>query len=82
LLTDGQLTALGAKAPGDPASVTCGVCYLVPPAEASDVLATLDFREKGGYTRELIDVYPRGATNPVQALLFTLTPAHLSLTLT
>jgi len=74
LLTDSQLIALGAKAPSAPASVTCGVCYLVPPAEADAVLAALDFREKGGYTRELIDVYPRGATNAVKALLYSATP--------
>ena len=76
LLTDEQLVAIGAKTARSPASVTCGVCYLVPASKAEEVLAALDFREKGGYTRELIDVYPRGESTAVKALLYSATPEN------
>ena len=50
--------ALGERSPSDPPSKTHGVAYLVPEDQAEQVLAGLDFREKGGYTRATVDVYP------------------------
>lgn len=34
------------------------MAYLVPDDKAEQVLAGLDFREKGGYTRATVDVFP------------------------
>ena len=81
LLKDASLDALGVREAGAPPSVTCGVCYRVAAADAQAVLAGLDFREKGGYTREIIEVVPRDADGgasaaraPVEALLYSATP--------
>ena len=75
LLTDDQLVKLGLRQTEEPASVTCGVCYLVSPADAKAVLDNLDFREKGGYTREVIEFLPSdSARSPVRALLYSATP--------
>lgn len=52
--------ALGERSPRDPPSRTHGVAYLVPDDKAEQVLAGLDFREKGGYTRATVDVFPTG----------------------
>lgn len=52
--------ALGERSAGDPPSRTHGVAYLVPDDKAEQVLAGLDFREKGGYTRATVDVFPTG----------------------
>ena len=75
LLTDQQLEALSLRPPGAPRQSTCGVCYRISPSDAATVLDGLDFREKGGYTRELIDVTPAGGDGPpVRALLYSATP--------
>lgn len=50
--------ALGVRSAGDPPSRTHGVAYRVPEDKVEDVLSDLDFREKGGYTRAVVDVYP------------------------
>ena len=53
----------------------CGVCYRISDEHAAEVLDALDFREKGGYTRELVDVTPSDKSRaPVRALLYTATP--------
>lgn len=52
----GHVQALGHRAASDPPSRTHGVAYLVPDDKAKAVLAGLDFREKGGYTRAVVDV--------------------------
>lgn len=49
----------------DPASITWGTAYCVPDEEAATVLKNLDYREKGGYIREEIDVYIHGRDAPV-----------------
>lgn len=49
--------ALGKRSPGDPPSRTYGVAYRIPDDKAEEVLAGLDFREKGGYTRAIVDVF-------------------------
>lgn len=83
LLKDEQLRALSLKTAGSPASRTVGVCYRVGKQDAETVLDALDFREKGGYTREIIEVYPQGSpgtagndehVQPVRALLYSATP--------
>ena len=75
LLTDEQLTRLGLRKAGDAPSSTCGVCYLVGAKDATQVLETLDFREKGGYTREIVKFQPRDTSRPaVRALLYSATP--------
>lgn len=48
----------------------CGVCYRIDDSNVDEVLANLDFREKGGYSRSLVNVsLDNGKT--VQALLYT-----------
>lgn len=39
-------------------SRTHGVVYRVPDDHVDAVLAGLDFRESGGYTRAVVDVHP------------------------
>ena len=62
------------RSASEPASVTCGTCYRIGAAEASAVLANLDFREKGGYTRDVVDVAPSSGGEPVRALVYSATP--------
>lgn len=56
--------------------MTEGMIYLVPPALAQECLAELDFREKGGYAREIITVIEDETNTPVQALLYRGTPEN------
>jgi cation transport regulator ChaC len=50
----------------------CGVCYRVGEADVESVLGNLDFREKGGYTRDVVEVTPVEVGRPaVRALLYT-----------
>jgi cation transport regulator ChaC len=53
-------------------SETWGTVYCVPEEEAEVILKNLDYREKGGYTREEVDVYIRGYDMPVvkKAILY------------
>jgi len=44
---------------------TWGVVYCIPEAEVTAVLKGLDYREKGGYVREEVDVYISGSETPV-----------------
>ena len=75
LLSDASLEALGLRGSDAPPSETCGLCYRVGAADVAQVLENLDFREKGGYTREVIEVYPGDASRPpVRALLYAATP--------
>jgi cation transport protein ChaC len=76
LLTDADLEALSIRSPSAPASVTCGTCYRIGEADAADVLAALDFREKGGYTRAVVDVTPSSGGEPVRALVYSATPSN------
>ncbi|CAN0393676.1 unnamed protein product [Ascophyllum nodosum] len=57
LISDADLEALGKRSLGDPPSKTRGVAYLIPDNRADAVLAALDFREKGGYTRSVVNVF-------------------------
>jgi cation transport regulator ChaC len=53
-------------------SETWGTVYGIPAEEAEVILKNLDYREKGGYTREEVDVYIRGQDGPVvnKAILY------------
>ena len=81
LLKDVELEALGIRSASEPPSRTCGVCYLVGEKDVKAVLDALDFREKGGYTREIIEVFPQQLPTagvaeppqPVRALLYSAT---------
>jgi len=46
-------------------SETWGTVYCVPGEEAEIILKNLDYREKGGYSREEVDVFIRGQDAPV-----------------
>ena len=78
LLSDEQLEAIGLRDAAAAPSSTCGVCYRVGPDDVQEVLANLDFREKGGYTRAVVEVTPAGpdaaSRRPVTALLYSATP--------
>ena len=53
------------------------MCYLVAQDQVSRVLEQLDFREKGGYTRTIVQVHR--VDNPathVDALLYTANPSN------
>lgn len=83
LLNDPDLERLGKRAAGaGPPSSTIGVCYKIAPQHADAVLDALDFRERGGYTRQVIEVEPAvaqaggGEKAPVLALLYTATPEN------
>lgn len=69
-----------------PPTMTEGIIYTVPPSLAGECLAELDFREKGGYSRDIINVVIDSEDdsksdknnddekNTVQALLYRGTP--------
>eukprot|EP01111_Echinosteliopsis_oligospora_P003847 TRINITY_DN1602_c3_g1_i2.p1 TRINITY_DN1602_c3_g1~~TRINITY_DN1602_c3_g1_i2.p1 ORF type:complete len:346 (-),score=107.38 TRINITY_DN1602_c3_g1_i2:74-1111(-) len=44
---------------------TWGTVYCIPDESASSVLKNLDYREKGGYIREEVDIFIRGRDTPV-----------------
>jgi len=56
-------------------SETWGTVYCVSEDEAEVILKNLDYREKGGYIREEVDVYIRGQDAPVaqKAILYVAT---------
>ena len=77
LLEDGELAARGLRDASLPPSTTCGLAYRVGPADVDSVLENLDVREKGGYTRAVVTVYPAGSDAqraPVSALIYSATP--------
>lgn len=80
MITDAQHTAMLDLPPGEDgewATGVCGVCYRISDEHAAEVLDALDFREKGGYMRALVDVTPSDkARATVRALLYTATPEN------
>jgi len=74
MLSDSQLEAIGLRREGAPPSVTIGMGYEIAAANAEGVLADLDFREKGGYTRDVVMVEPLSGGAPMKALLYSATP--------
>jgi cation transport regulator ChaC len=55
-------------------TMTEGVIYLIPPELVDECLQELDFREKGGYARDVIDVVEDETGDTHQALLYRGTP--------
>ncbi|EJK65722.1 hypothetical protein THAOC_13394 [Thalassiosira oceanica] len=77
LLSDGEVRKLQGGDPADgkhPVSSTEGLIYTVDPSLANRCLSELDFREKGGYARDVIDVVEDGTGETVRALLYRGTP--------
>jgi alpha-tubulin suppressor-like RCC1 family protein len=54
--------------------MTEGVIYLIPPELVKDCLEELDFREKGGYARDIIEVEEDKTGKKYEALLYRGTP--------
>jgi len=73
LLKDEEVETL-VQAPLPSPSRTEGVLYTVPAELVEDCLAELDFREKGGYAREVIQVVLDDTGETVQAALYRGTP--------
>ena len=80
VLSDAELEALDLRQATDPPSRVHGVAYRIPDEQVAHVLDELDFREKGGYTRAVVEVLPThspGGTStgrnggPIKALLYT-----------
>ncbi|EED91746.1 predicted protein [Thalassiosira pseudonana CCMP1335] len=57
-------------------SMTEGLIYTIDKELVDDCLAELDFREKGGYARDVIDVVEDETGNTVKALLYRGTPEN------
>lgn len=68
----GRVVTLVKDADASIQSETWGTVYGIPEEEAEVILKNLDYREKGGYTREEVDVYIRGQDGPVvnKAILY------------
>ena len=56
LVSDSYLKDIGMLSPSSPASTCIGSAFLVPKEEAEELIAELDFREKGGYHRHILPV--------------------------
>lgn len=71
----GRVVTLVKDVDGAVQSETWGTVYCIPAEEADVILKNLDYREKGGYTREDVDVYIRGQDEPVvqKAILYIAT---------
>lgn len=79
LLSDDEMNQLQGlpkswKKPSGP-TMTEGVVYTVPPNLVQECLQELDFREKGGYSRDIIQVQLEG-NNTISALLYRGTPEN------
>jgi len=68
----GRVVTLVQDVDGAMQSETWGTVYCIPEEEAEVILKNLDYREKGGYTREEVEVYIRGQDEPVvkKAILY------------
>ena len=60
--------------PSTESTMTEGVIYLIPPELVDQCLEELDFREKGGYARDIIEVEEDETGTIFQALLYRGTP--------
>ena len=69
-----QVTACDSKLQDSRPSMTEGVVYTIPSEQVEECLAELDFREKGGYARDVVDVVINQNDNSVKALLYRGTP--------
>ena len=73
MVKDADLEALGFRGSDEAPSRCCGVAYRVDDADAAAVLDGLDFREKGGYSRRVVDVerLDGQGSEVVRALLYS-----------
>ena len=62
VLSDAELEVLGQRQATGPPSRVHGVAYRIPDEQVAHVLDELDFREKGGYTRAVVEVLPTHPT--------------------
>ena len=76
MVPDAELEALSLRDAADQPSVTCGLCYRVGKADVEAVLGNLDFREKGGYSRDIVEVHPAAGGTPVRALVYSATTSN------
>lgn len=76
LLTDDEFQRYRPSSTEDevPTSITEGLIYKVPPELVQECLEDLDFREKGGYARDVIEVVEDGSGETVKSLLYRGTP--------
>jgi cation transport protein ChaC len=69
LVSDEDLERLGSRDKNSDPSETLGVVYRIPNEKSQAILEDLDFREKGGYSRSVVDVTtPEGRS--IRALLY------------
>lgn len=73
LLRDDEVEQI-VKEHRDAPTMTEGLLYTVPAELVEECLAELDFREKGGYARDVIDVVEDESGDTVKALLYRGTP--------
>jgi alpha-tubulin suppressor-like RCC1 family protein/cation transport regulator ChaC len=75
LLSDEEVCKIrGEESHEDQPTMTEGLIYTVPPLLVEECLSELDFREKGGYARDVIDVVEDDTGKVVKALLYRGTP--------
>jgi alpha-tubulin suppressor-like RCC1 family protein/cation transport regulator ChaC len=80
LLADGEVDEIRRLPEGSTvmplteSTMTEGVIYLIPPDLVRECLEELDFREKGGYARDVIEVEEDETGETHQALLYRGTP--------
>lgn len=73
MLPEATVESLDLAPDATPPLRTRGTCYRVPDDQAAAVLAVLDFREKGGYTRQVVRVALDDDTGHVDALVYSAT---------
>jgi alpha-tubulin suppressor-like RCC1 family protein/cation transport regulator ChaC len=73
LLEDGEVAEISSTPLSEP-TMTEGVLYLIPPELVKECLEELDFREKGGYARDVIEVVEDETGETYQAVLYRGTP--------
>ena len=73
LLKDEEVRQLR-RLPYEEETLTEGIVFEVPSDLVEECLYELDFREKGGYARDIIDVVEDETKETVQALLYRGTP--------
>ena len=71
LMPEAEWLAAGLVLEDGDEPVTNGVVYRVPKADAKRVIDNLDFREKGGYTKAVVDAASLDGSRTVRALIYT-----------
>jgi alpha-tubulin suppressor-like RCC1 family protein/cation transport regulator ChaC len=69
-----QAVACDSQPQNSQPSMTEGIVYTIPSEQVEECLVELDFREKGGYARDVIDVVEYQSGNSIKALLYRGTP--------